>query len=85
MTYKQILKELNEIGLKKEFTSEFENYISPELLKMFKDTDKINSTANLIRLLLKKYEIESKKWLEWQKVLIFFMTPKFARNINQLL
>lgn len=85
MTYKQILKELNEVGLKKEFTSEFENYISTELLQMFKDTDKIKSTAGLIRLLLKKYEIESEKWLEWHKVLIFFMTPKFARNINQLL
>jgi len=79
MTYKQILKELNEVDLKKEFTSEFESFISAELLSMIKQSDKIHSVGSLIRMLLKKYEIESDIWLRWQKVLFYFMMPNFEK------
>ena len=84
MTYKEILKELEEVNLKEKFISEFESFISPELLSMLQMADKLNSTGSLIRILIKKWKNESSEWLYWQKVLFYFMTPKFARNENQL-
>ncbi len=82
MTYDEIVSELEEIGLKSEFVKEFEQSVSKKLLSMFKETDKINSVGNLIRSLMKQYENESERWLFWQKVLFYFITPKFARVKN---
>ena len=84
MTYNEILNELQEVNLKDKFISEYENYANPKLLVMLKETDQIHSTGRLIRMLLKKWENESEKWLYWQKVLIYFMTPTFARDKNNL-
>lgn len=84
MTYNEILNELQEVNLKDKFVSEYENFESPTLLIMLKETDKISSTANLIRSLMKKWEIETENWIYWQKVMFYFMTPVFARKENQL-
>jgi hypothetical protein len=84
MNYDEILKELQEVNLKDKFISEFEDYVNPELLDMIKKNNKIKSTASLIRTLLKKWENESEEWLYWQKVLFYFMTPRFARDKNNL-
>lgn len=84
MTYEEILKELEEVNLKEKFTSEFESFIDAKLLSMIKETDKIHSVGSLIRLLMNKWENESKQWLYWQKVLVYFMTPEFARKEVEL-
>jgi len=84
MTYLEILKELEEVNLKEKFTSEFENYINESLFVMIKETDKIKSTASLIRMLLKKWENESEDWLFWKKAMFYFMTPIFVRDKNNL-
>lgn len=85
MTYNQILLELKQIGIDKAFKYEFESYVSKELLVMIKDTDKIKSTASLIKLLLKKFKTDTEEFVYWKKVFIYFMTPVFARNLNQLI
>jgi len=82
MTYEEILKELEEVNLKEKFTSIYENICSDELLKMIKETNSLNSTATMIRCLLKHFKNESEDWLYWQKVLFYFMTPIFQRNLN---
>jgi hypothetical protein len=84
MRYNEILSELQEVNLKEKFISKFEDYVNLELLDMIKKTDKIKSTASLIRTLLKKWENESEEWLYWQKALFYFMTPRFARDKNNL-
>lgn len=84
MTYNEILIELQEVNLKDRFVSEYENFESSSFLKRLKETDKISSTANLIRSLMKKWEIETENWIYWQKVMFYFMTPVFARKENQL-
>jgi len=85
MTYKEVLKELDEVNLKEKFTSEYEGFISDVLLHKVKETNKIASVGSLIRSLMIFYVNESKEWLFWQKALVYFMTPKFARNKKQLL
>ncbi len=84
MTYKDILKELKEVGLKEKFTSSYEGFVSKEFLDKLRNTDKIHSTGSLIRSLMMFYINESKEWIYWQKILFYFMTPKFARKENQL-
>lgn len=84
MTYKQVLSELDAVGLKNKFTESFENLISNELLFKFKNTNKMHSVGSLIRVFLGKLEIESKEWIYWQKVLIYFMQPLFVRDIKEL-
>lgn len=80
MTYKEVLKELDEVNLKEKFTSEYEGFISDVLLVKVKETDKIHSAGSLIRSLLIFYINESEEWIYWQKVLVYFMTPKLARK-----
>lgn len=84
MTYQEILKELKEVDLKEKFTSSYEGFVSNEFLEKLRNTDKIHSTGSLIRSLMIFYVNESKEWIYWQKVLFYFMTPKFARKQNQL-
>lgn len=82
MTYKDCLLELKSIGLKTRFVNEYEKLESPTLLLMFKKTDKIHGTANLIKNLMKLYEEESKSRLFWKNVFFYFITPNFARIKN---
>jgi len=84
MTYEEIILELTSVNLDKEFTDEFENYISSELLLLLKNTDKINSTGSLIRLLLKKWKPETEQWIYWHQVLFYFMNPDFAKTKEML-
>ena len=85
MRYEEILKELEEVNLKEKFTSVYEGFVSDSFLERLRNTDKIHSTGSLIRSLLIFFENESEEWLYWQKVLFYFLTPKFARKENQLL
>ena len=84
MTYKEILKELSEVNLENEFAYEFEKSITDSLLFKIKNTNKIYSTASLIRALLTKYNVDSEKWIYWQKVLLYFMAPYFVKDKNNL-
>lgn len=84
MTYEEILKELDEVNLKDKFTSIYETNTSENLLKMVKETDRLGGTGTLIRFLMDFLENESEEWLYWQKVLFYFITPKFARKKTQL-
>lgn len=84
MTYNQILKELAVVNLKKKFTTDFENYVDKSLLNKLKDTNKIYSTGAIIRTLISYLEYNSKKWEYWTKILNYFMTPVFARDLNKL-
>ena len=79
MNYNQIISELADVDLKDKFVLEFESFASPELLVKMSTTDKIKSTASVIRFLMGKWDNESEQWLYWQKVLFYFITPKFAR------
>jgi hypothetical protein len=85
MSYEEILKELEEVNLKDKFTSVYEGFVSDSFLERLRNTDKIHSTGSLIRSLLIFFENESEDWIYWQKILVYFMTPKFARKENQLL
>ena len=85
MRYEEILKELEEVNLKEKFTSVYEGFVSDSFLERLRNTDKIHSTGSLIRSLLIFFENESEDWIYWQKILVYFMTPKFARKENQLL
>lgn len=80
MTYEEVLTELQEVDLKEKFASLYEGYTSESLLKMMKGTDRLHSTAGMIRGLMKYMTNESEEWLYWQKVLFYFMTPIFARK-----
>lgn len=82
MTYLEILIELEQINLKNKFVLEFEKLTSPTLVLLIKANTKIYSSAAMIRSLMKHYEPESEKWLFWQKVLVYLMTPQFARKNN---
>ncbi len=84
MTYNEILNELQEVNLKDKFVEEYEEYAGEKLLILLKESDKIKSTAGMVRSLIKKYENESTAWLYWQKVMFYFMTPVFARKEEQL-
>ena len=84
MTYKEILKELSEVNLENEFAYEFEKSITDSLLFKIKNTNKIYSTASLIRALLTKYNVDSEKRIHWQKVLLYFMAPYFVKDKNNL-
>lgn len=80
MTYEDIKIELKEQNLQEKFCSLFEAIIDPKLLKLVKESDKIHSTAGLIRILMRSLKPASEEWHEWLKVLIFFMSPIFARK-----
>lgn len=80
MTYEEILKELEEVDLKEKFASSYEGFINKDLLERLKSTDKIYSTGSMIRSLMIFYINESEDWIYWQKILIYFMTPKFTRK-----
>jgi len=82
MSYEEILKELDKVNLKDKFILKFEACINTDLLEMIRQTDKINSTGSLIRSLMIFLENESEEWVHWQKVLIYFMTPDFAKIKN---
>ena len=82
MSYSEILNELNSIGLKDRFVSEYESVISEKLLSLVKNSNEIHSAGSMIRGLLSNYKHESETWVFWQKVLIYFMAPDFARVKN---
>ena len=82
MRYSEILNELDEVNLKDKFTSIYETNTSETILKMVKETNKLGGTGTLIRFLMDFLENESEEWLYWQKVLFYFITPKFSRRRN---
>ena len=82
MKYSEILKELDAVNLKNKFTAVYELNEEKRHLKDVKKTNKLNSTATMISCLMGFLENESEEWIYWQKVLFYFITPKFARKIN---
>lgn len=80
MKYQEILKELEEVGLKEKFASSYEEFVSDEFLVKLRNTDKIHSTGSIIRSLMIFYVNESEEWIYWQKVLVYFMAPEFTRK-----
>lgn len=84
MTYNQIISELNEIELGSDFDKEMRLLCRDTLLEKLQVSDRIHSTGSLIRHLISYYEYDSEKWLYWQKVLFYFMTPDFMKDKNTL-
>jgi hypothetical protein len=80
MKYLEILNELRELNLDSLFDKELKQEAKESVYLRVRSTDKIYSTASLIRHLLRYYNYNSEKWLFWQEVLIYFMTPTFARE-----
>lgn len=79
MTYEQIKSELKEQDLESEFCSLFEVFVSESLLFRIKETDRIHSTASLIRNLISYLPLNSELYNYWTNVLQYFMHPAFAR------
>lgn len=82
MTYEQIKIELKEQGLKEEFCSLLEVFLTNEGLIRLNTTNKIHSTASLIRMLISYLPFMSKVYDYWVLVLQWFMHPIFARPRN---
>lgn len=85
MTYEEILTDLKKVGLKKRFVSEYESRESQVLLDMFKSTDKIHGTANLVRNLMRTYDVGTECYDFWKKVFLYYLTPEFVRNEKSLI
>lgn len=84
MKYSEILKELDAVNLKNKFTAVYELKEEKTHLKDVKKTNKLNSTATMIICLMEFLQNDSKEWVFWQKVLFYFLTPKFAKKKSQL-
>lgn len=80
MRYEEILKEIESVNLKEKFIADFESNCTETFLGKIKKTDKINSTASLLRILIKFYEYRSEDWEFWKNVLNYFMMPDFVKD-----
>lgn len=79
MTYDQIKKQLREQYLEEEFCSLFEILLSDGLLLKIKETEKIHSTASLIRSLISYLPLNSELYNYWVNIFNWYMHPEFAR------
>lgn len=83
MKYIECLKELELINLKSNFINDFEKTISKRLLKLFKKTNKINSTASLIKVLINELEYESELYFFWVETFQSIINPDSDKFIDR--
>lgn len=79
MTYESIKAELKEQNLEIEFCSLFESIFEESFIIRISNSNKIHSTASLLRTLISKLEFRSKTYDYWVCILQFYMHPKFDR------
>jgi len=81
MNFADCLNDLEKIGLKDLFLTQFNDYITPETEKH----KSIYSTASMLRVFISNLETDSIDWVNWCAVLHYLMTPIFCRKEENLL